>query len=118
FYGMQFVLTQWLQGPDRLGPFAAGICFLPSALVSVAASLTVPRRMARFGPEVMATAGLVLVGVSGLVAAAAVHAGSRSGVVVALVVAGAGIGTAAPCGAELIMSSAPPARSGSAAGVN
>jgi len=118
FYGLQFVLTQWMQGPDRLSPFQAGVCFLPSALVSVVASLTTSRRVSRHGAGVVAIAGLVLVGVSGVGATLAVHAGSRLGVIVALIVAGAGIGTAAPCGSELIMSSAPAARSGSAAGVN
>ena len=50
--------------------------------------------------------------------AISVVAGSEAGVILAAVLVGAGIGTTAPSGAELIMSSASAENAGAVAGVN
>lgn len=117
-YGSQFVLTQWIQGPSGQDALVAGLCFLPSAMGSIICSLGNPRWVARAGHGRVVTVGLTIMGAGALGAALAVHLGSIPGVATGALLLGVGMGTAAPSGAELIMSSAPAARAGSAAGVN
>ena len=116
--GGQFVLTQWLQGSQGLSPLEAGLCFLPNALASMAFSLLNTPLSRRFGYRSLAAAGIGIGAAGSLVAALAVAVESVPLVAVATFLVGAAIGTGAPSGTELIMSSAPPARAGSAAGVN
>jgi MFS family permease len=116
--GMQFVLSQWIQGPEGHGALAAGLYFVPTALLSLVFSLLSPRWADRLGYGVTAGIGLGAIAVGAVVAAASVVAGSMLGVVVAGALVGVGIGIAAVSGVELIMSSARPERAGSASGVN
>jgi MFS family permease len=116
--GTQFVLTQWIQGPEGHDALAAGLYFVPTALTSLVFSLLSPRWAARLGYGTMAGVGLAATAVGAVVAAASVVAGSLPGVVIAGALVGVGIGIAAVCGVELIMSSARPERAGSASGVN
>jgi len=116
--GTQFVLTQWIQGPEGHSALAAGLYFVPTAVTSVLFALLSPRWAARWGYGVMAAVGLVATAVGALVAALAVAAENLPGVVIAGALVGMGIGIAAVSGVELIMSSARPARAGSASGVN
>jgi MFS family permease len=117
-FGAQFVLTQWLQGPEHLGTLAAAWCFAPGAGLSVVGSLlnhpVVVRaghlRAIGLGAAAMA-ASLVLTGVG-------VGTGSVALAVVAFSVFGFAQGIVIPSGVELIMTSAAPERAGSAAGVN
>lgn len=116
--GSQFVVIQWLQGPRALSALAAGLCFVPGAVTSMALGLLNPQVVARWGHAAVAATGLLLVGVGAAGASIAIVAGSTPAAVVLFALVGAGVGLAAPTGAELIMQSAPPARAGSAAGVN
>ncbi|MCU1375076.1 MAG: putative transrane efflux protein [Actinomycetia bacterium] len=116
--GSQFVVTQWLQGPRSLGALEAGLCFVPSAVASVTLGLLNTRFVARWSHATIAATGLGLVAVGALGAGGAILAGSVPATAALFTLIGAGVGLAAPSGAELIMSSAPPARAGSAAGVN
>jgi len=116
--GMQFVLTQWIQGPEGHGALAAGVYFVPTAVTTLVFSLLSPRWADRLGYGVTAGLGLGALAIGALVAALSVVAASMPGVVVAGAVVGVGIGTAAVSGVELIMSSARPERAGSASGVN
>jgi MFS family permease len=117
-FGCQFVVTQWLQGPRGLSAIAAGLCFVPSALVSIVTPLRNPGWVARRGHGMVAAAGLATVAVGAAGVGLAIAERSVAGTVAAFTLIGAGVGAASPSGAELIMSSAPPARAGSAAGVN
>ena len=117
-FGVSFVLTQWLQGPRHLSALGAGIYFVPNAMAAVVASLCNPRSVRRFGQGAVAAAGLVCMAVGAAGAAIGVATSSEAVVVVAAVVIGAGVGTTAPSGAELIMSSASAEQAGAAAGVN
>ncbi len=117
-FGGQFVVTQWLQGPRGLGPVAAGLCFVPSALASVIAPLRNPALVARLGHRSVAATGLVIAAAGAAGVGAALAGSWLPGVIAGLVALGWGMGTASPSGVELIMSSASPARAGSAAGVN
>jgi len=116
--GMQFVLTQWIQGPQGHGALAAGLYFVPTAVTTLVFSLLSPRWAERLGYGVTAGLGLGALALGALVAGASIVAESMPGVVVAGAVVGIGIGTAAVSGVELIMSSARPERAGSASGVN
>ena len=117
-FGTQFVLTQWLQGPEHLGPLAAGLCFVPFALSSVATSWFNPSLARRLGHRAVIIGGLPLMVAALVLASVAVSGHAVVLTVVALAVLGAGSGTALPSGVEMIMTSAPPAQAGSAAGVH
>jgi MFS family permease len=116
--GGQFVLTQWLQEEQGLSPLAAGLCFVPNAIASMACSLGNTPLSRRWGHRKTAATGMALVATGGFVAALAVVVESTPLVALGTLLVGAGLGTGAPSGTELIMSSAPTARAGSAAGVN
>ena len=116
--GTQFVLTQWIQGPQGHSALAAGLYFVPTAVTSVVFALLNPRWAARWGYGVMAAVGLGVTALGALIAAIAVTTENLPGVVVAGALVGVGIGIAAVSGVELIMSSARPERAGSASGVN
>jgi MFS family permease len=116
--GTQFVLTQWIQGPQHHSPLATGLYFVPTAVTSILFALLNPRMAARWGHGLVAGIGLAVTAAGALVAALSVLAESLPGVVVAGTLIGIGIGVAAVSSVELIMSSARPERAGSASGVN
>jgi MFS family permease len=116
--GVQFVLTQWLQGPLGRSPLGASIYFVPNALASVGAALANPRAVARFGHGVVATGGLISLAVGAAAAGVGVGIDSLGVVIAGGVLIGAAVGIASASAIELIMSSAPPEKAGSAAGVN
>jgi MFS family permease len=116
--GMQFVLSQWIQGPQHHSALTAGLYFVPTALMSLVFALLTPGWSARWGYGTMAAVGLGFTAVAALVAGVSVATVSLPGVVVAGALVGVGIGIAAVSGVELIMSSARPERAGSASGVN
>ena len=55
-FGVQFVLTQWLQGPRHKSAMGAAVYFLPNAIAGIVASLRNPRWVARFGQGAVARA--------------------------------------------------------------
>jgi predicted MFS family arabinose efflux permease len=117
-FGAQFVLTQWLQGPQDLRTIPAAACFLPNAIASIVGSLLNPRLVNRrshataiaLGASTMAT-GLLATGLG-------IGAESLAVSVIGFGAVGLGAGLMIPSGIELIMTSAPPEQAGSAAGVN
>ncbi len=115
-FGAQFVLTQWLQGVRDLSPLAAGLCFVPNGVLIFTGSLLSTRVVAALGLARAAAAGLLLIAAA-LASGAAFHAGVAP-VVVAIAVAGLGVGLAVPPSVELIMGSVPPQQAGQAAGIN
>jgi DHA2 family multidrug resistance protein-like MFS transporter len=117
-FGVQFILTQWLQGPKKLSALGAGIYFVPMAASGLIGSLRNPGLVARFGHGAVAASGLVSMAAGALSAALAVARDNFAGVIIGAVLVGWGIGVTAASGAESIMSSAPPEQAGAAAGVN
>lgn len=117
-FGGQYVVTQWLQGPKDLRAVTAGLCFVPSALLSMVFPLLAPGFVRRWGHRLVASSGLLFVAVGAAGVGLAIRGGNVPAVSAAFGLIGVGVGLASPSGAELIMSSAPPARAGSAAGVN
>jgi MFS family permease len=116
--GTQFVLTQWIQGPEHHSALATGLYFVPTAIASVLFALLNPRMARRWGHGLVAGLGLAVTAAGGLVATVSVVAENLPGVVLAGTLIGTGIGIAAVSAVELIMSSARPERAGSASGVN
>ena len=110
--GMQFVLTQWIQGPEGYDALAAGLYFVPTAVTTLIFSLLARAGPLRLGYGVTAGIGLGALAIGALVAGGSIVAESLPGVVVAGAVVGVGIGIAAVSGVELIMSSARPERAG------
>ncbi|MGH9124660.1 MAG: MFS transporter [Acidimicrobiales bacterium] len=118
-FGMQFILTQWIQGVRGRSALAAGLCFMPMALATVVTATRNPALARRYGPRLVVVIGMAVMALGLLLAAWAVAAGAGLGWLLgALVVLGAGQGAAVPLGVELMMTSVPPAQAGSAAGVN
>jgi MFS family permease len=117
-FGSQFVVAQWLQGPRDLRPAVAALCLSPNAVASLSFALVNPRWVRRWGHGPVISGGLVALSAGASVAAAAIGAGNIIGAGVGMALLGVGVGIASPSAVELIMSSAPPARAGSAAGVN
>jgi EmrB/QacA subfamily drug resistance transporter len=115
-FGAQFVLTQWLQGVRGLSPLAAGLCFVPNGVLIFTGSLLSTRVVAVVGLGRAAAGGLLLLAAA-LTSGAAFHAGLVP-VVVAVAVAGMGVGLAVPPSVELIMGSVAPEQAGQAAGIN
>ena len=116
--GIQFVVTQWLQGPQHKSALEAGLYFVPAAIASIISAFANPRLAHRFGHPAVSAMGLVMLAAGGAVATLGVVTASLPVVVLAALFVGAGIGAAAVSGVELIMSSARPERAGSASGVN
>ena len=115
-FGLQFILTQWLQGVQGLTPLEAGACFVPHALAVVVASISSTKFVARVG-----LARTVAIGVGVMVVAllvALVGHESVPPIVLAVALLGLGVGLACPPGVELIMGSVHPDQAGQAAGIN
>jgi EmrB/QacA subfamily drug resistance transporter len=117
-FGSQFVITQWIQGPLGESAIVAGLFFVPAAVAAMITAVCNPRFVRAYGHGRVAASGLGATALGAMLAAGAVAIGSLEVVAVAGLFLGIGIGTASASGAELIMSSAPPERAGSASGVN
>ncbi|MFE2379729.1 MFS transporter [Streptomyces sp. NPDC059398] len=117
--GSLFLLTQHLQFVLGYGPLDAGLRTAPLALTIVALNLT--GVSARLLPR-LGTPGTIAVGMTalaaGLVAIALLGGDSYPGMLLGLVVMGAGIACAMPAMANAIMSAIPPEKAGVGAGVN
>lgn len=117
-FGIQFTLTQWIQGPRGDSALVAGLCFMPMAFATVVTATRNPSFVRRWGAKAVIAGGLVIMAVALTIAAVGVAHGELAMVLAALVLLGAGEGAAIPSGVELIMMSVPPAQAGTAAGVN
>jgi DHA2 family multidrug resistance protein-like MFS transporter len=117
-FGGQFVLTQWLQGPRGLTALSAGMCFAPQAMGGLTGSLAAPRLASRIGHARMSIYGLLTLASGLVVTAAGVAAEQVPLAVIGFGVVGLGLGSGAASAVELIMSSVPTERAGTAAGVN
>ncbi|MFF2007838.1 MFS transporter [Streptomyces sp. NPDC058195] len=117
--GSLFLLTQQLQFVLGYGPLEAGLRTAPLALTVVALNLT--GLGARLVPR-LGTPGTIVSGMSllaaGLAAIALFGGDGYGGMLLGLVVMGAGIAIAMPAMANAIMSAIPPEKAGVGAGVN
>ncbi|MER6564709.1 MFS transporter [Streptomyces sp. NPDC001093] len=116
--GALFLLTQHLQFVLGYGPLEAGLRTAPLALTVVLLNFTglSAKWSGRLGTPVSVALGMVLMS-SGLVAIA-VASGGYAGLLLGLVLIGAGCAVANPAMAHAIMSAIPPEKAGVGAGIN
>ncbi|MER7045187.1 MFS transporter [Streptomyces jumonjinensis] len=117
--GSLFLLTQHLQFVLGYGPLDAGLRTAPLALTIVALNLTGvgPRLLPKLGTPLTIAIGMALVS-AGLAAIALLGGDGYGGMLLGLVVMGAGIALSMPAMANAIMSAIPPEKAGVGAGVN
>ncbi|MFC8826264.1 MFS transporter [Streptomyces sp. NPDC057137] len=117
--GSLFLLTQHLQFVLGYDPLDAGLRTAPLAVTVVALNLTGlgPWLAGKLGTPATIAVGMSLVA-AGLAAIAVLGAGGYSGMLVGLVVMGAGVALSMPVMANAIMSAIPPEKAGVGAGVN
>jgi hypothetical protein len=109
-------VSLWLQSIGGLSPLQAGCVFIPLSALSFAVAAVAGRVLQARPPRFVLGAGLLLVGVGGLLMAL-VDAGSTWRVLVAgLAVLGAGVGMANPTLASAALAAVPRERSGMASG--
>ncbi|GAA4992717.1 MFS transporter [Kitasatospora paranensis] len=117
--GSLFLLTQHLQFVLGYGPLAAGVRTAPMALTVVVLNLTGTgmRLTMRLRPPVAIATGLGLLA-AGLAAIAVLgRHGSYPGILLGLVLMGAGVACAQPAMAGAVMTSIPPERAGIGSGL-
>uniref|UniRef100_A0AAU3GUE3 MFS transporter n=1 Tax=Streptomyces sp. NBC_01401 TaxID=2903854 RepID=A0AAU3GUE3_9ACTN len=117
--GSLFLLTQHLQFVLGYEPLDAGLRTAPLALTVVALNLTGlgARLVGKLGTPVVIATGMSLLA-AGLVAIALLGGRGYDGMLLGLVVMGAGVAIAMPAMANAIMSAIPPEKAGVGAGVN
>ncbi|MET9661339.1 MFS transporter [Streptomyces sp. NPDC006510] len=117
--GSLFLLTQQLQFVLGYEPLEAGLRTAPLALSVVALNLTGlgARLVPKLGTPVTIASGMSLLA-AGLAAIALLGGDGYGGMLLGLVVMGAGIAVAMPAMANAIMSAIPPEKAGVGAGVN
>lgn len=117
--GSLFLLTQQLQFVLGYEPLEAGLRTAPLALSVVALNLTGlgARLVPKLGTPLTIASGMSLLA-AGLAAIALLGGDGYGGMLLGLVVMGAGIALAMPAMANAIMSAIPPEKAGVGAGVN
>ncbi|GAA0932850.1 MFS transporter [Virgisporangium aurantiacum] len=116
--GVMLALTQYLQFVLGYGPMKAGLAFIPMLITVVAFNgigVVVDRKL---GTRVAVAAGLLLMGAGFAVLASLSPADGYWKLAVALVVMGAGSGTAGPAAYGTLLAALPPERAGVGSAVN
>ncbi|OLF06692.1 MFS transporter [Actinophytocola xinjiangensis] len=117
-YAFTFYFTQHLRLVDGLSPLRAGLWFVPLAMATVVAATVSPLLARRFRPERVIAGGLVVASV-GFVALAVSDTGAGLPTLIGAGVAiGVGINPLLVLGTDLVVGSAPPDRTGSAAAIS
>ncbi len=114
--GTFFLFTQHLQWVEQLSPLRAGVWTLPYIALNIAGAMLAPASTAKWRPATVVAAGLVVAasGAAALVVVVGVG-GSLSWLVAAVALSAFGHGAAMALVSDLIISSAPEDRTGSAA---
>jgi len=118
FNGFILFLAQHLQLLEGMTPSAAGIAMLPALAATVTAGLVVVPLVRKVRPGYVVAAGLSFSAVGYSMVAFGKHDGGPSLLLAALLVLALGVGTAETISNDLILGSAPPAKSGAAAAIS
>ncbi|GAA0959032.1 MFS transporter [Actinocorallia libanotica] len=114
--GTFYLFTQYLQWAGDLSPLRAGLWTLPYIAVNIGGALLAPALAIRLRPPVVIAAGLAVAALGGVLLVAAAGANAALPVLVAATsLTGLGQGAAMSLISDLIISTAPPERTGSAA---
>ncbi|MFI6500166.1 MFS transporter [Nonomuraea typhae] len=115
--GIQLFVMQYLQLVLEFSPLHAGLWSMPSALVSIVASMSAPALAARTSQAAVITGGF-LIGAAGMGLLALTTADSGVGwIVLAFVVFSIGLAPVFSLGAGLVVGTAPPERAGAASAI-
>lgn len=118
FYGVLFLLTQFLQFSLGYSALRAGVCILPAAgALAVSAPLSA-LIMRKIGIRYTVAAGLAIVAGGFWQISGATAATGYAGIVVGLVLAGAGVGLVLPAATESVMGSLPSGDTGVGSATN
>lgn len=118
FFGLFFLLTQYLQFVLGYSPLRAGVATLPMAVMLVAVAPRSADLVARFGPQRVVTAGLLSMSVGFGLMTLFTPTTSYWGILVPLVLMGAGGGAVMPPSTGQIMSALPLDRAGVGSAIN
>jgi DHA2 family multidrug resistance protein-like MFS transporter len=114
--GVYYLFTQHLQRAAGLDPLEAGLWTLPYVVVNIVGALLAPGLAGRFRPTVVVAGALAVIVVGAVLTGVVGWVGVPvPALAVAVAVVGLGHGTAAALVSDLVISSAPPAQTGSAA---
>jgi DHA2 family methylenomycin A resistance protein-like MFS transporter len=117
WFGTVFLVSLYLQQELHLTPFAAGLTFLPSAVVSIFGNVFSGRISNRFGPRVPIAGGLASMALGLFVLATATRLDSPVLVAALVLLIGTGGSVAMPAATAVVLDSAPPAQAGTASAV-
>ncbi|GAA1462065.1 MFS transporter [Nocardiopsis exhalans] len=115
--GLYLLVSQYLQSVQGLSPFQAGLWLLPSALGTVASSLTAPALARRFGPANVLGTAMALSAVGCVLLAQAPHVGllaAMAGFTLFYV----GTGPLTVLATDLVVGSAPAEKAGAASSLS
>ncbi|MEX3106904.1 MULTISPECIES: MFS transporter [unclassified Streptomyces] len=116
--GVVFFLSQYLQLVQNRRPLEAGLAELPAAIGAVAAGLIAGRAARRFSVRAVVSGGLAAIGI-GLATLTQLHTSTGYPLLgAALLLVGAGAGFSFTVTADVILSSVPKERAGSASAVS
>ncbi|QDG61019.1 MFS transporter [Pseudarthrobacter sp. NIBRBAC000502771] len=118
FNGFILFLAQHLQLLEGMTPSAAGIAMLPALAATVTAGLVVVPLVRKVRPGYVVAAGLSFSAVGYSMVAFGNDGGGPPLLLAALLVLALGVGTAETISNDLILGSAPPAKSGAAAAIS
>ncbi|MGN7704373.1 MFS transporter [Cellulosimicrobium sp. 22601] len=114
--GVYYLFTQHLQRAAGLDPLEAGLWTLPYVAVNILGALLAPGLASRFRPEVVVAVSLVVIVAGAVLTVVVGWAGAPVPALAGSVaVLGLGHGAAAALVSDLVISSAPPEQTGSAA---
>lgn len=116
--GTFLLVSQWLQLVAGLAPLRAGLLLVPQAVAMIGATTLTPLLARRFRPGSVMAVGQVVTAAGFLLLTGADGDEALPVVLVAFVVASAGIALPSALVTDLIVGSAPPERAGSAASVS
>lgn len=116
-FGLYVLVAQYLQLVMALTPWEAGMATAPCALASAVGSLAAPSLAGRFQMRSVLVGGLVTAIVGFLLLPASVGRLGLTGLVASTVLFSLGLASVFTIAYEIIVTSAPPARSGAAAAI-
>jgi len=116
-FGLYVIIAQYVQLVLGLSPWEAGLAMAPCALASVVGSLTAPGLAGRFPARSVLAGGLITAIAGILVLAACISRLGIVGLVAGTVVFTLGLALVFTPAYEMIVTSAPPERSGAAAAI-
>ncbi len=116
--GFLYFVAQHLQLILGMGSMEAGLALVPGLAAMIVSGLVVVPISARVSPRIVIPAALVFSVTGYVLVAATASRADATGLVLAFVCLGIGIGAAETVSNELILASAPPAKAGAASAVS